>query len=44
MYKIIRIDFEIFVQENMFLIKHVHVHWVNLMGKKSYQNFKGLKF
>jgi hypothetical protein len=39
MYKIIQIDFKLFVQE-----KHVHDHWVNLMKKKSYQIFEGLKF
>jgi hypothetical protein len=33
MYKIIQIHFKLFVQENMFIIKHVCVHWVNLMKK-----------
>jgi hypothetical protein len=33
MYKIIQIDFELFYKKNMFFIKHVRVHWVNLMKK-----------
>jgi len=33
MYEIMQIDFNFFVQENMFILKQIHVHWVNLMKK-----------
>ncbi len=31
-------------KKNMFCLKQVCVHWVNLMKNKSYQNFKALKY
>jgi hypothetical protein len=43
MYKIIEIDFELFVQEKMFLIKHIGVHWINLMTKKIISKFQRLE-
>jgi len=30
-------------KKNMFPFMQLHVHWVNLMEKKPYHNFKGLK-
>jgi len=31
-------------KKNMFPVMQVLVHWLNLMRKKSYHNFKGSKF
>jgi len=31
-------------KKNMFYLKQVHVHWVNLMNKQIISTFKGLKF
>jgi hypothetical protein len=44
MYKIIQIDFELFYKKNMFFIKHVRVHWVNLMKKNHIKISKAWNF
>jgi hypothetical protein len=42
-YKIMQLISNVLYKKTMFLFIQVHVHWMNLM-KKSYENFKDLKF
>jgi hypothetical protein len=37
-----QIDFKILCKKNMFILKQIHVHWVNLM-KKIISNFERLE-
>jgi hypothetical protein len=38
-----QIDFKLFVRENMFCLKQVCVHWVNLMKKQIISKFQKLE-
>jgi hypothetical protein len=44
MHKMMQLNSDSFYKKKMFPFMQLHVHYVNLMEKKSHANFKVLKF